>query len=140
VFSPLLSLMQDQVDAMTAIGIRLVITIHIRICFHKQTCFRAVCLSSHQDASENKAIVNELRSYESADQSNSLGNSCIKMLYITPEMFNKSQNMRSCLRHLASNGLLSRFVIDEAHCLSQVRFTLNSNILLSLSRCIAVGS
>ena len=43
----------------------------------------------------------------------------IKMLYITPEKFNKSSHMQNLLQKLSNSGLLSRFVIDEAHCLSQ---------------------
>jgi bloom syndrome protein len=43
----------------------------------------------------------------------------IKLLYITPERYSKSERLRSLLRNLVSKGLLSRFVIDEAHCLSQ---------------------
>lgn len=41
------------------------------------------------------------------------------MLYTTPEKYSKSNQMQSLLSRLASSGLLSRFVIDEVHCLSQ---------------------
>jgi hypothetical protein len=44
----------------------------------------------------------------------------IKMLYITPEKFSKSEAMVKMLGQLAAGGRLSRFIIDEAHCLSQV--------------------
>ena len=46
-------------------------------------------------------------------------NQNIKMLYITPEKFNQSNHMQKLLQRLSACGLLSRFVIDEAHCLSQ---------------------
>jgi bloom syndrome protein len=42
----------------------------------------------------------------------------VKLLYITPEKLNNSQMMQSLLRRLHNKKLLSRFVIDEAHCLS----------------------
>lgn len=47
----------------------------------------------------------------------------IKLLYITPEKFAKSDRLKQLLISLAGKGLLSRFVIDEAHCLSQVHST-----------------
>ena len=47
----------------------------------------------------------------------------LKMLYITPERFIKSEALRSHLRGIAAQGLLSRFIVDEAHCLSQVATT-----------------
>eukprot|EP01031_Cornospumella_fuschlensis_P029909 gene29909-36119_t len=102
VFSPLLSLIQDQVDALQAVGIR------------------AVFLSSAQDNNEIQALISELRGYAyhtDVDlQEDSLR---IKLLYITPEKFSKSNQLRNLLSHLATHNMLSRFVLDEAHCLSQ---------------------
>lgn len=42
----------------------------------------------------------------------------VKLLYLTPEKLNNSQMMQSLLRRLHSKKLLSRLVVDEAHCLS----------------------
>lgn len=46
-------------------------------------------------------------------------NPVCKMFYITPEMMVKSTNFQSTLDSLYQRSMLSRFVIDEAHCLSQ---------------------
>ena len=42
----------------------------------------------------------------------------IKLLYVTPEKVKASQMLNSALGSLNNNGKLSRFVIDEAHCVS----------------------
>uniref|UniRef100_A0A7S2X3F7 ATP-dependent DNA helicase n=1 Tax=Chloropicon primus TaxID=1764295 RepID=A0A7S2X3F7_9CHLO len=42
-----------------------------------------------------------------------------KLLYLTPEQFVKSQHLQSVLRALFDAGLLSRLIVDEAHCISQ---------------------
>jgi superfamily II DNA helicase RecQ len=43
----------------------------------------------------------------------------IKLLYVTPEKAISSLQFRSALQLLYEKGLLARFVIDEAHCVSQ---------------------
>ncbi|CAH0588220.1 unnamed protein product [Chrysodeixis includens] len=43
----------------------------------------------------------------------------IKLLYVTPEKISSSQKFQSTLTALYSRGKLARFVIDEAHCVSQ---------------------
>ena len=43
----------------------------------------------------------------------------IKLLYITPEKLSASQKLFSVLNNLNARNLLARFVIDEAHCVSQ---------------------
>lgn len=43
----------------------------------------------------------------------------IKLLYITPEKIVASEKFQSILKELARKNFLDRFVIDEAHCVSQ---------------------
>lgn len=42
----------------------------------------------------------------------------LKLLYVTPEQLVNGARLMDALRHLNGLGLLSRFVIDEAHCVS----------------------
>ncbi|XP_011310855.1 Bloom syndrome protein homolog [Fopius arisanus] len=46
-------------------------------------------------------------------------NPTLKLLYVTPEKIAASEKFTSILTRLYEMGLLSRFVIDEAHCVSQ---------------------
>ena len=41
------------------------------------------------------------------------------MLYVTPEKLSASNKLVSTLQNLYKRNLLARFVIDEAHCISQ---------------------
>ncbi|TKR67350.1 hypothetical protein L596_023516 [Steinernema carpocapsae] len=43
----------------------------------------------------------------------------LKLLYVTPEKIVASEKLRSMFRCLHRRGQLARFVIDEAHCVSQ---------------------
>ncbi|XP_056908776.1 recQ-like DNA helicase BLM isoform X1 [Takifugu flavidus] len=43
----------------------------------------------------------------------------VKLLYVTPEKVSASNKLISALQNLYERGLLARFVIDEAHCVSQ---------------------
>lgn len=114
VFSPLVSLIQDQVDAMNAVGVR-----------------AAYMAGSHED-SVNRDTLQELWSLANG------GSGCasvqtmtqmhrgekggvgpIKLLYLTPERFSMSGQIKALLAQLARKRLLSRFVVDEAHCMSQ---------------------
>ena len=105
IFSPLISLIQDQVDALTAIGIR------------------SVFMSSTQDEGEVRQVFQDLFRYDSdyrhSEDSSGEMEKRIKMLYITPERFAKSEGLKKALNKLYSQNMISRFVIDEAHCLSQ---------------------
>lgn len=93
VVSPLLSLIQDQVQSLNVLGIE------------------SVFLSSTQDyQTEQRDITRRLNDLTS--------HGGIKLLYITPEKLNNSNQIQSIIRRLYSRNLISRFVIDEAHCLS----------------------
>lgn len=93
VISPLLSLMQDQVSQLEQLNIK------------------AFLLNGETKASERKSILSTL-SRRGAEEH-------IELLYITPEMINKSQAIVGSLERLNQNGSLARIVIDEAHCVSQ---------------------
>ena len=94
VISPLLSLIQDQVSGLKANGVD------------------AVYLTSKQDyETEQSAIYSRLR--------NNPDHGGIKMLYLTPEKIQRSGVVKGIFKSLAQRGGISRFVIDEAHCMSQ---------------------
>ena len=93
VVSPLLSLIQDQVQSMTKLGVE------------------SVFLSSAQDwETQRSQVVAKIR--------NVAPHGGVKLLYITPEMLNRSGMIKGILSDLCMKGLVSRFVVDEAHCLS----------------------
>lgn len=93
IISPLLSLIEDQVQSMTKLGVR------------------SVFLNSSQSwEGEQREIISDLR------QTPPHGG--IKLLYITPEKLAASPMIKDILSSLNSRKLISRFVVDEAHCLS----------------------
>ena len=93
VVSPLLSLIQDQVHSMNTLGVE------------------SVFLASSQDyQTEQMDITRRLNDVQA--------HGGVKLLYITPEKLSNSPMMQSLLRRLFNKGLISRFVVDEAHCLS----------------------
>lgn len=92
IFSPLLSLIQDQVQSLTKLGVE------------------SVFLNSQQDYdTETRHIMDRL--YHTPAHGG------IKLLYITPEKLSRSDAIKSLFRKLSDRGCISRFVIDEAHCL-----------------------
>ncbi|KAF4971654.1 hypothetical protein FZEAL_9781 [Fusarium zealandicum] len=93
VVSPLLSLMQDQVDHMKALGIQ------------------AVAFNGECSAEYKRQVMNafEERTPEHF----------IELLYVTPEMVSKNTAFNNGMRTLHRKGKLARLVIDEAHCVSQ---------------------
>jgi RecQ family ATP-dependent DNA helicase len=94
VCSPLLSLIQDQVTAL----------VHGR-CDGVPASF----LSSQQGAGERAAVLRELAKRRPT----------LKLLYVTPEQLVNGGALNNALAALAASGQLARFVIDEAHCVSQ---------------------
>jgi bloom syndrome protein len=93
VVSPLLSLMQDQVDHMKALGIQAV-------------AFNGEC------SAEYKRQVMSAFNEKSPEH-------FLELLYVTPEMVSKNVNFNNGLETLHRKGKFARLVIDEAHCVSQ---------------------
>jgi bloom syndrome protein len=93
VISPLLSLMNDQVQHLRNLNIR------------------AATLNSATTSEERTEIQNSLKEKYPEQY--------IQLLYITPEMITKSQYINDTLSRLDRNKKLARIVIDEAHCVSQ---------------------
>ena len=93
VISPLLSLMQDQVE-------------------HLQKLKIQAWMINGEVTEEHRHIVMKGLRDPNAEK-------LIQLLYVTPEMLNKSQAMISAFTDLYHRKKLARIVIDEAHCVSQ---------------------
>ncbi|XP_056687301.1 ATP-dependent DNA helicase Q-like 2 isoform X2 [Spinacia oleracea] len=91
VVSPLLSLIQDQVMGLTALGVP------------------AYMLTSTTSKDDEKFIYKALEKNEGD----------LKILYVTPEKISKSKRFMSKLEKCHHAGRLSLIAIDEAHCCSQ---------------------
>ncbi|XP_060083863.1 recQ-like DNA helicase BLM [Ylistrum balloti] len=91
VVSPLRALIQDQVQRLNSMMIP------------------AAQLSSDQNKTQADFIYTKL-SYRKPE---------ITLLYVTPEKISASDKLNNCLDNLYRRKILSRFVIDEAHCVSQ---------------------
>ena len=91
VISPLLSLIQDQVSALVDKGIW------------------AAAVSGSTTSKEKQNIFNDMNS----------DNGHIKLCYITPEMLARSPQFGSILGQMYRKHRIARFVVDEAHCVSQ---------------------
>lgn len=91
IVSPLISLIQDQIQNLLARGVL------------------ALTITGSQGNHERNFVYAEL----------SKEKQMCKMFYVTPEMLVKSIQFQEALQRLYDKGNISRFVIDEAHCLSQ---------------------
>lgn len=93
VVSPLLSLMEDQVQHLQDLGVQ------------------AFLINSECSREQRGMILDGLNEPQ-VEQ-------FIQLLYITPEMLSKSGAMTRTFEKLNSRNRLARIVIDEAHCVSQ---------------------
>lgn len=90
VFSPLIALIQDQVSQLKSLSIK------------------AETLNSKLSDLERKRVYGEIQKLKPS----------IKLLYITPELA-ATPGFQKVLSSLHKRKLLSLFVVDEAHCVSQ---------------------
>ena len=90
VVSPLIALMQDQLDHLDQLGIK------------------SETLNSKMTNDERKRVLNDLNKDKPKT----------KLLYITPELAD-TDHFKSLTESLAARKLVKYFVIDEAHCVSQ---------------------
>lgn len=88
VISPLISLMQDQVQHLVDKNIR------------------AGMISSKGTSDERNATFRALTSGQ------------LDLVYLSPEMVNNSARVQKVISKLYENGMLARIVVDEAHCVS----------------------
>ena len=93
VISPLLSLMQDQVEHLQKLKIQ------------------ALHINSEVTAEYRRLVMNCLKEQQP--------HKFCQLLYVTPEMINKSQTMVSAFHDLYRRRKLARLVSDAAHCGSQ---------------------
>lgn len=93
VISPLLSLISDQVAHLVRLGIP------------------ALKITGDMSASDRQQILNQI-----FDKRNK---TLPRLLYVTPEFIAKSRTAGDIFSDLRRRKLLARFVIDEAHCVSQ---------------------
>jgi bloom syndrome protein len=91
VFSPLVSLIQDQVQQLHTAGVQ------------------AMALTAATSENDRRALFDEWRTLNIQNY----------LVYITPEYYGRSDHFVNQLRTLNQNQRLDRFVIDEAHCISQ---------------------
>lgn len=91
VVSPLRSLIQDQVQKLLSMNVAV------------------ANFSGEQSLQEQNEIYNKLR----------MSPPSLKLLYVCPEKIGNSSKLISTLAYMEERGFVSRFVIDEAHCVSQ---------------------
>lgn len=91
VVSPLISLIQDQIQGLVQRGVGAM-----------------TVSSSLSEAEKNNAFLELMHD-----------SPICKLFYVTPEMIMRSSKFQNALEILVRRGRLARFVVDEAHCLSQ---------------------
>ncbi|KAK0468201.1 P-loop containing nucleoside triphosphate hydrolase protein [Desarmillaria tabescens] len=99
VISPLISLISDQIMHLQEAGIN------------------AVKLTGSTSKEEQKAITRNLYDLAAGKLKPEQE---IRLVYVTPEKIARSNPFKSLMTKLADNKKLSRIVIDEAHCVSQL--------------------
>ena len=90
VVSPLRSLIVDQTQKLISLGIP--------------------CAALTSDRTSTEISIIYAQCYESKPK--------LKLIYVTPEKIEQSDQLNKLFSHLYAQNNLARFVIDEAHCIS----------------------
>jgi len=98
VISPLLSLIEDQVNTFLNLS---------------SGGIPCAYLCSNCNEAMIKDVMTDLKSADGGVEP------VLKLLYVTPERMVKSMATRDVIKSLYDNEYLARFIIDEAHCVSQ---------------------
>ncbi|EJD05581.1 ATP-dependent DNA helicase [Fomitiporia mediterranea MF3/22] len=102
VISPLISLITDQILHLHEFGVEAVMLMGSTSKEESRDIYSRLAAAANPKANRNGAVLE------------------IKFCYVTPEKIAKSKSFTSMLEKLANAGKLSRIVIDEAHCVSQL--------------------
>ncbi|SPO31171.1 related to RecQ family helicase RecQL1 [Ustilago trichophora] len=122
VISPLISLMTDQVLHLQEVGIESELLCGSTSRDDSNAILKQI---RHGTASDGRALTSSSLSSSSSSKTrdsswNQHQADGIKLLYVTPERVAKSKTCLSALQSAYEQGRLSRIVIDEAHCCSQM--------------------
>lgn len=99
-----------QLPALSQKGLTIIISPLISLIFDQMEALRGKNILVHRlDSTSNISIGQIISDVRKGD---------CKMLYTTPETFNTNSNLQMELDMLDEDGLLSGFVVDEAHCVS----------------------
>jgi len=106
VVSPLISLIQDQVQALQQINIP------------------SACYMGEVSTDDKAGVISSInptlyKTNTDRETSETDAKQALKLLYTTPETLCQNPELISALQALYRKKLLARFVLDEAHCLSQ---------------------
>ncbi|OCH86014.1 ATP-dependent DNA helicase [Obba rivulosa] len=98
VISPLLALIDDQVESLRELGVEV------------------IKITSTISGAEQKEAMRSLATMAKGDKS---GKPEVKLCYVTPEKVVKNKSFLALIQKLDEARKLARFVIDEAHCVSE---------------------
>ncbi|CED83625.1 atp-dependent dna helicase [Phaffia rhodozyma] len=117
VISPLLSLMADQIMHLTEHNISAVMLTGSTSKAAQRDIFDRLLYGGDETPHKPKGKGKKSATHASDGEEDGRE---IKLIYVTPEKVAKSKMLSSTFQKMHTAGRLSRFVLDEAHCVSQL--------------------